>query len=85
MPIFGEKENLVDPDFGFRHDFLHGSLLHVVLMETVAQGLSRELRSQMYTCVFCDSVWKRLQEGELHSDLEALYMEHIKKYHGMSA
>jgi len=54
-------------------------------METVSQGLSRELRGQMYTCVFCESVWQRLQEGNIHSDLESLYLEHLKKYHGMTA
>jgi hypothetical protein len=51
---------------------------------TVSQDLSRELRTQEYSCAFCDSVWKRLQEGELHSELESLYTEHLKKYHGMT-
>jgi hypothetical protein len=54
-------------------------------METVSQSLSRELRGQKYTCVFCESVWQRLQEGNIHSDLESLYLEHLKKYHGMTA
>ncbi len=54
-------------------------------METVSQGLSRELRTQQYNCVFCESVWQRLQEGNLHDDLESLYLEHLKKYHGMTS
>lgn len=53
-------------------------------METVSQGISRELRRSQYCCVFCDSVWKRLQEGDLHSELESLYLEHIRKYHGLT-
>ena len=35
-------------------------------------------------CIFCESVWQRLQEGNFHSDLESLYLEHLKKYHGMT-
>jgi hypothetical protein len=53
-------------------------------METAAQSLSREIRGQAYSCIFCESVWKRLQEGELNTALEALYLEHMKKYHGLS-
>lgn len=53
-------------------------------METDSQSLSREIRNQAYSCVFCESVWKRLQEGELHNSLEELYLEHMKKYHGLT-
>jgi len=82
--LFGEKEKFADPDFGFRHDLLHWRIMQLKYMETVSQGLSRELRSQMYSCVFCDSVWKRLQEGDIHNNLESLYLEHIKKFHGLT-
>jgi hypothetical protein len=82
---FGEKQNLTDLRFGIHHNFLHSGVTQRIGMETVAQGLSRELRGQKYTCVFCESVWQRLQEGNIHSDLESLYLEHLKKYHGMTA
>jgi hypothetical protein len=84
VPIFGEKQKLTDLDFGFHHDFLIGIVLHIFSMKTVSQGFSRELRSQKYNCAFCDSVWKRLQEGSVNADLESLYLEHMKKYHGMT-
>jgi len=82
---FGEKQKIVDLDFRIHHFFLHVRLETLFVMESVSQSLSREIRGQMYSCIFCDSVWKRLQEGEIHSDLESLYLEHIKKYHGLTA
>jgi len=54
-------------------------------MESAIQDLSREIRAQTYSCVFCDSVWKKLQEGEIQTELESLYLEHMKKYHGLTA
>jgi len=84
VPIFGEKQNRTDRDCNIRHDFLHSRVPYWIAMNTVSQELSRELRGQMYTCVFCDTVWQRLQEGNAHRDLESLYLEHLQKYHGMS-
>jgi len=84
LSIFGEKQNRTYLSFTFYPDFLHAGVTQWIVMETVSQGLSRELRTQQYNCVFCESVWQRLQEGNLHSDLEALYVEHLKKYHGMT-
>ncbi|MDA4111021.1 MAG: hypothetical protein OK439_00670 [Thaumarchaeota archaeon] len=52
-------------------------------MNGTTQEFSRELRSQKYSCVFCDSVWKRLQQASVQTDLELLYLEHLKKYHGL--
>jgi hypothetical protein len=55
------------------------------VMNVLGQEVSKELRTQMYACVFCDSVRKRLQMGGVQPELEALYLEHIQKYHGLNA
>ncbi|MHB2035625.1 MAG: hypothetical protein ACYCPW_02655 [Nitrososphaerales archaeon] len=48
-----------------------------------SQELSRELREKKYSCVFCDSVRRRLAEGATHAELETLFIEHNRAYHGL--
>lgn len=83
--FIGEREKSADPDLGFRQNLLHCSHSIKCIMEIASQSLSREIRNNTYSCIFCDSVWKRLQEGELHASLELLYLEHMNKYHGLTA
>jgi len=48
-----------------------------------SQELSRELREKKYSCVFCDSVLRRLAEGVMDAELETVFIEHNRAYHGL--
>ena len=48
-----------------------------------SQQFSKELRGRRYSCVFCDSVRRRLDTGTIDTELEMLYLEHNRAYHGL--
>ncbi len=58
--------------------------LHLRDMSNAPQELSEEFRDEQYSCAFCDSISRKYASTSIASELEMLYLEHLRKYHGLS-